>query len=54
MNVYCLGIDRKKGNSSYEELKSRKVVAQGWPEVGDLSPLLDFAPEGLEEGKKNF
>jgi MoxR-like ATPase len=34
-DVWWLAIDIKW--SSYEELKQRKVVAQGWPDLGDLS-----------------
>ncbi len=38
MNIWWLAIDRDY--TSYEELKYRKVVAQGWPKLGDLSLLL--------------
>ena len=38
MEVWLLAIDKKY--SSYEELKYRKVLAQGWSKIGDLSPLL--------------
>ncbi|MCV6587411.1 MAG: hypothetical protein OIF57_00070 [Marinobacterium sp.] len=38
MNIWWLAIDREY--TSYEELKYRKVVAQGWPKFGDLSLLI--------------
>jgi hypothetical protein len=38
MTVWLLAIDRDY--CSYEELKYRKVIAQGWSKIGDLSPLL--------------
>ncbi len=37
MTTWWLAIDRR--NTSYEELKHRKVVAQGWPGPGDLRTL---------------
>ena len=40
--VWWLAIDSNNGHSSYQELKERKVVAQGWSELGDLSEQLDF------------
>ena len=43
MTVWLLAIDRK--NSSYEELKYRKVLGQGWSAIGDLSPLLPVKNE---------
>ena len=44
MNVWWLAIDTDY--SSYEELKNRKVVAQGWPKIGDLSLLATLAKSG--------
>lgn len=38
MTIWLLAIDRE--HCSYEELKFRKVLAQGWSRIGDLSPLL--------------
>lgn len=43
MDIWLLAIDRKY--CSYEELKYRKVIAQGWPAIGDLSPLLPVKNE---------
>ena len=40
--VWWLAIDSNNGHSSYQELKKRKVVAQGWPKFGDLSKQLVF------------
>ena len=40
MAVWWLAIDRNQENTSYEELKHRKVVAQGWPALGNLATLL--------------
>ena len=40
--VWWLAIDSNNGHSSYQELKKRKVVAQGWPKFGDLSEQLVF------------
>lgn len=37
MNTYWLAIDTKY--TSYLELKHRKVIAQGWPDLGDLTLL---------------
>jgi hypothetical protein len=39
MNVWWMTINRAMGNS-YEKLKTRKVIAQGWPHLGDLSILI--------------
>ena len=44
INTWWLAIDKKY--TSYEELKHRKVVAQGWPELGDLRTLLWSSPNG--------
>lgn len=43
MAVWLLAIDREY--SSYEELKYRKVLGQGWSKIGDLSPLLPVKSE---------
>jgi hypothetical protein len=39
MNIWWLTINRAKGNS-YQDLKHRRVIAQGWPHLGDLSTLV--------------
>jgi predicted Mrr-cat superfamily restriction endonuclease len=41
VNVWWLAIDRSKGYASFEELKRRKVIAQGWPDLGDMTRFLD-------------
>ncbi|MFI0398468.1 MAG: hypothetical protein ACH34X_05280 [Thiolinea sp.] len=41
MNTYWLAIDTE--NTSYTELQGRKVVAQGWPQLGDLKTLCKLA-----------
>ena len=38
MTTWLIAIDREY--CSYEELKYRRVLAQGWSAIGDLSPLL--------------
>ncbi|SGY97425.1 hypothetical protein [Moritella viscosa] len=38
MTIWLLAIDKE--HCSYEELKFRKVLAQGWSKIGDLSALL--------------
>ncbi|MFA0117076.1 hypothetical protein AB4392_05270 [Vibrio breoganii] len=40
--VWWLAIDSNRGHCSFQELKERKVVAQGWPKFGDLSKQMDF------------
>lgn len=42
MAVWWLAIDKNNGHCSYEELKNRSVVAQGWPLFGDLSKKINF------------
>jgi len=42
MTVYWLPIDKYEGHATYEELKDRKVVAQGWSAIGDLSGLCNI------------
>ena len=46
MNTWWLAIDRNQGNASYEKLKNRKVVAQGWPKLGDLRTLCTLVEKG--------
>lgn len=40
MTIWLLATSANKGHCSYNELKYRKVLAQGWPKIGDLSPLI--------------
>jgi 5-methylcytosine-specific restriction protein A len=51
--VWWLAIDTKEDHCSYEQLKERKVVAQGWPALGDLSRLTGLASNGLEDQFKD-
>lgn len=44
MATWWLAIDKQY--TSYAELKHRKVIAQGWPEIDDLSTLCPLVPEG--------
>ena len=44
MTVWLIAID--KDYCSYEELKFRKVIAQGWALIGNLSPLLPVKDQG--------
>jgi hypothetical protein len=37
MSTWWLAISKK--HTSYNELKHRKVIAQGWPDLGDLRTL---------------
>ena len=49
MAVWWLAIDRNQQNASYEELKYRKVVAQGWPALGNLVTLLPLVQAGRRD-----
>ena len=40
MAVWWLATSKNEGHCSYLELKYRKIVAQGWPDIGDISALL--------------
>lgn len=44
MNIWWLATSAKDNYCSYEELKQRKVLAQGWPEIGDLTSLIKSKP----------
>ena len=39
-------------HTSYDELKHRRVVAQGWRHLGDISTLSRFIPDGWESFAK--
>lgn len=39
------------GHSTYNQLKERKVLAQGWPKIGDLSALLPIKNDPVKESK---
>jgi hypothetical protein len=43
MSTWWCALDKEY--CSYNELKRRKVVAQGWPEIEDLSLLFHFIPK---------
>jgi hypothetical protein len=42
MKVWWLAIDKNGKHCSYLELKHRKVIAQGWSALGDLTSLKTF------------
>ncbi len=48
MVTWWLAINQNQKNTSYEELKRRKVVAQGRPALKDLLPLCPLVREGDE------
>lgn len=52
MSVWWLAVDKK--NASYEELKHRKVVAQGWSAIEDLRTLCTLAKNGDGEAEEAF
>lgn len=39
MSVWWLAASAGNAHSSYDELKSRKVLAQGWAKIGDIKAL---------------
>ena len=43
MTIWWLATSKNEGHCSYDELKDRKVLAQGWPALGDLSDLLPIS-----------
>jgi len=47
MKTWWLAIDKRY--TSYEELKYRKVIAQGWPKLGDLSTLIPLVQKDRED-----
>lgn len=47
MDIWWLALDLN--HTSYEEVKHRKVIAQGWPEIGDLRTLYSIAKEPTNE-----
>ncbi|MGH7985092.1 MAG: AAA family ATPase [Candidatus Binataceae bacterium] len=47
-NVWWCAIDKNNENATYEELKQRNVVAQGWSALGDLSDLIGKSSEQIE------
>lgn len=40
MIVWWLAIDENGGNASYENLRQRQVIAQGWSQLGDLTEFI--------------
>jgi MoxR-like ATPase len=48
--IWIIGI--QKEYSSYAELKKRGVVAQGWPDLGDLACLYKESEKKIREGIK--
>jgi hypothetical protein len=49
MAIWWLAIDKNHQCSSYEELKHRKVIAQGWPDLGNLQTLLPLVEAGSKD-----
>jgi hypothetical protein len=39
VKTWWLATSKNEGHCSYEELKYRKILAQGWPKLGDLDTL---------------
>ncbi|MGB3919264.1 MAG: hypothetical protein WBL07_17660 [Thiothrix litoralis] len=39
MSIWWLATSKNEGHCSYDELKNRKLLAQGWSALGDLSKL---------------
>ena len=50
MAVWWCAIDKNKGWATYDELKARNVIAQGWPNLGNLSDLVGQADKLLQRG----
>lgn len=44
MATWWLAID--KNFTSYAELKHRKIIAQGWPDIGNILTLCPLVPKG--------
>lgn len=44
MATWWLAID--KNYTSYAELKHRKIIAQGWPDIGNILTLCPLVPKG--------
>jgi Cdc6-like AAA superfamily ATPase len=53
MAVWWCAIDRNEGWATYEELKSRNVIAQGWPDLGNLSDLVGQSDRLLPQALSN-
>ncbi len=47
MNIWWVALDLKY--TSYEEVKHRKVIAQGWPQIGDLRTIYSLASDPANE-----
>ena len=47
MAIWWLATSKNEGHCSYDELKSRQVLAQGWPCIGNLEALIPVTDEGL-------
>jgi hypothetical protein len=53
MAVWWCAIDKNEDWSTYEELKSRNVIAQGWTELGNLSDLVGQPDKLLQQALSN-
>ncbi len=49
MKTWWLAIDKNDKNSSYLELKHKKIVAQGWSALGNLDLLRKCVPNNKKE-----
>jgi hypothetical protein len=48
-SVWWCAIDTNQGHATYDELKARHVVAQGWSDLGDLSTLVGQPQDRIKE-----
>ena len=51
-NVWWFAADKKYPGSSYEDLKARRVIAQGWPLLGDLTTALPLIAASRDTAKE--
>jgi len=49
VNVWWLGVDLNY--TSYHELKARRVIAQGWPKLGDLKRYVGMAQHSSQRAE---
>ena len=54
MNIWWLATAKNDGYCSYNELKYRKVLAQGWSQIGDLRALLPLQNEEMFQYIKKY
>lgn len=49
MAVWGLAVDKNRKNASYEEIKERGVIAQGWPKLGNVHELVSLVATSGEQ-----